>query len=248
MISTETETQVIEKRLRKAHCANCKDERNCDVEAKFEQKGGDDDFQWHTDWYILKCRGCDHVFAQTVSSNSEDYDNFYEEDGSTGTQYNEVISFWPPLTKRPHPEWLMQYTLMQNPKGIGVGSVLEQVYQALNSDLPTLAAIGMRTAFDIAAADLGVDAGKSFYKKIDELIKMGKVRELDKKMISTLVDAGSASAHRGWNPDQKELELMIELLEGFIEENFIIPEKKRLLDEKSRKLSQKVPPRQVSKS
>ena len=240
-------TVATELNIKLTYCSNCKGDRNCEVKSKIEQRGGDENFEWHTDWYILKCRGCDHVFAQTVSSNSEEYDNYYEVDGSTGTHYNEVISYWPPLAKRPHPDWLVQYTLMQNPKGIPIGSVLEQVYGALNSDLPTLAAMGMRTAFDIAAVQLGVDPAKSFERKIDELVKMGKVRELDRAMISTLVDAGNASAHRGWYPNQKELELMIELLEGFIEENFIIPEKKRILDQRTKKLSQAVPPRQTSK-
>jgi Domain of unknown function (DUF4145) len=230
----------------RAHCSNCKDDRNCEILAKVEQRGGDEDFQWHIDWYIFKCRGCDHVFAQTVSSNSEDYDNYYEQDGSTGTKYNELISYWPPVTKRPHPDWLFEYTLLQNRNGIGLGSVLEQVYGALNNDLPVLAAIGMRTSFDIAAVQLGVDPAKPFEKKIVELIEKGKIRELDRPMISSLVDAGSASAHRGWTPNQKQLELMIELLENFIEENFIVPERKRQLGIKSKELLDEIPPRQKS--
>ena len=48
-------------------------------------------------------------------------------------------------------------------------------------------------------------------------------------MISTLVDAGSASAHRGWTPSEKDLDLMAALLENFIEENFIIPERSAYL-------------------
>jgi hypothetical protein len=236
-----------DQKVRRAHCANCKDERNCSVEAKVEQRGGDDDFQWHTDWYVLKCRGCDHVFVQTVSSNSEDYDNYYEYNGSTGATYNETISYFPSLTKRSKPEWLFQYSLMENPKGLGLGSVLEQVYGALDNDLPTLAAIGMRTAFDLAAVQLGGKAEDSFNRKIEGLVSSSKLREKDKEMIAALVDAGSASVHRGWTPSQKELELMIEILESFIEENFIVPEKKRLLEEKSRKLRQTVPSRQKTK-
>jgi hypothetical protein len=44
------------------------------------------------------------VFVQTVSTNSEDYDNYYEEDGSTGTTYNETIKYWPPLSTWRKPE------------------------------------------------------------------------------------------------------------------------------------------------
>lgn len=240
VISTSNETV-------RADCARCNDERNCEILTKVEERGGDDDFQWHTDWFVLKCKGCDYVFVKTVMSNSEDYDNFYNDDGSTGTEYTEVVSYFPPLSKRQHPKWLLQYTMMGQPKGLGIGSVLEQVYGALNNDLQVLAAIGIRTSFDIAADELGVDPSKSFAKKIDELIATGKVKALDKPMISLLVDAGSASAHRGWTPTEKQLELMIELLESFIEENFIVPERRRLLDIKSRKLLDGIPPRQKPK-
>ena len=164
-MNSSSDLSTVAKQHRRAHCSNCKDERNCDVEAKVEQRGGDDDFQWHTDWYVLKCRGCDHIFTQSVSSNSEEYDNYYEEDGSIGTTHNEVVSYFPALTKRERPNWFLQFTLMQNPKGIGVGSVFEQVYGALDQDLPTLAAMGMRTVFDEAAVQLGVDAAKPFAKK-----------------------------------------------------------------------------------
>jgi Domain of unknown function (DUF4145) len=241
VVSTINETM-------RAHCSNCKDERNCETVTKVEERGGDEDFQWHTDWFILKCKGCDYVFVKKVMSNSEDYDNFYKDDGSTGTEYNEVVSYFPPLSKRPHPEWLFQYNRMQNPKGLGIGSVFEQVYGALNNDLPVLAAIGIRTSFDLAAVQLNVDPSKSFEKKIEELIRTGKIKDLDKTMISQLVDAGSASAHRGWVPSEKQLELMIELLESFIEENFIVPERRRLLDIKSKKLLDGIPPRQMPKS
>ena len=83
-MTDEANTDV---QVRKAFCSNCGGERNCEVRGRHLQRGGDDDFQWHKDWYILECRGCEHVFALTVSSNSEEYRNDYGPDGETLTDY-----------------------------------------------------------------------------------------------------------------------------------------------------------------
>jgi hypothetical protein len=227
----------------RAHCSHCKDERNCDVEAKIEQRGGDEDFQWHTDWYILKCCGCDAIFFQTVASNSEEYHHFYNEDGSTGTTYNETIAYWPPVLKRAPPSWLMEYAIATNPKSVALDTTLEEVYGALNNDLPVLAAIGIRTSFDVAAVQLGVVASKTFAAKLNDLVGLGKIREADRKRLESLIDAGNASAHRGWKPNQKQLELLTDILESFIEESFVIPKRKERLDAEAAKLTSNVPQR-----
>ena len=71
--------------VRKAECGKCGGERNCDILGKHQESYGDKNFQEYKDWFMLKCRGCDYVFVQTVSTNSEEYYNSYAEDGSTET-------------------------------------------------------------------------------------------------------------------------------------------------------------------
>ena len=130
---------------RKAECSQCGGLRNCDIVGQHDERVGDDDFQWHTAWYLLQCRGCHHVFVQTVSTNSEDYENDYGPDGETLTEYNETVKYWPALSKRKRPEWMSEAGIDAD-NVAALDEALAELYGALNNDLNMLAAIGIRTS------------------------------------------------------------------------------------------------------
>jgi hypothetical protein len=226
--------------VRKAFCSNCGGERNCEVRGRHPQRGGDDDFQWHKDWYILECRGCEHVFALTVSSNSEEYRNDYGPDGETLTDYIETLDYWPARSKRDRPDWLHEIALGEVDV-TPLNQSLNELYGALDNDLFSLAGIGVRTTFDVASELLGVDASVTFEEKLDALVANQHIGPLDKSHIATLIDAGSASAHRGWRPETTELRTMMDVLESFILGAFVEPDRRKKRDEEVSRL--KVPPR-----
>ncbi|MFG1376103.1 DUF4145 domain-containing protein [Xanthobacter autotrophicus] len=230
---------------RKANCAKCGGIRNCNIRGHYDEKGGDEDFLWSKNWYILQCCGCDYVFLQTVSTNSEDYHQFYERDDSEGIEYIETIGFWPVLSNREKPEWVGEFGI----DAVGVDKleiVLIELYGALDSDLKILSGIGMRTAFDVAAESLGVDASKSFEGKLESLVSEGHIGIVDKDRLGALVDAGNASAHRGWIPTALELNTMMDILEHFIYSAFVAPARAKALDEKARLMKAGVPARKRS--
>ena len=233
---------MAEKELRKAHCAKCKDERNCDIEAKYEQKGGDENFQWSRDWYILKCRGCDNIFVQTASTNSEDVIEIDLPDGNWESEYSETLQYWPAISQRSPPDWVKEYNLSISTDNL-LDVAIEEVYGALNSGLPMLAAIGIRTVFDVAAVQLGAKESATFSEKVNQLVAIGSITGADKERIMQLVDAGGASAHRGWVPSQKELTAMMDILEHFIELSIVAPKRKEKLDADAKALKAKIPPR-----
>lgn len=179
---------------------------------------------------------------QTVATNSEDYDNFYEEDGSTGTTYNETLKYWPALSKRPKPEWMSEY-------GVDAGNVealdaaMTELYGALDNDLRMLSAIGIRTTYDIASELLGVDSRLRFNQKLDALVTSGRISVVDKDRLEMVVDAGSASAHRGWRPTPKDLGTMMDVLEHFVHQSFVAPARKAKLDEEAARVKIAVPRR-----
>ena len=229
-------------KTKKAECAECGGSRNCDIRCEHKESYHQDEFWGETTWYILQCRGCGHVFAQTVSTNSEDIDYHYEDDGSTGGEYVETVKYWPALSKRPKPDWVSGFGLMvENAETLD--AVLEELYGALNADLRILAAIGIRTAYDVASELLGVDPELSFAKKLNALVTMNCISPLDKDRLGTMVDAGSASAHRGWQPKAKDLNIMMDVLEHFVEAAFVAPARKKKLDEEAAKVKKTVPPR-----
>ena len=224
--------------LLKAECSQCGGMRNCDVRGAHEVRYEDEHTWGRTTWRILQCRGCEHVFVQTNSIFSEDYEPTELEDGST----NETLKYWPALSKRKMPEWMSSSGITVGNIG-GLDPVLLELYTALDNDLHMLAGSGIRTAFDVASDLLGIDQGLTFGEKLDELVTMKLIGAVDKDRMAVLVDAGSAALHRGWRPTAEDLDAVMAVLEHFIFEAFVAPDRRRKLDEGAAKVKTKVPPR-----
>lgn len=226
----------------KEFCGGCGGDRNCRVLGFHRERGDEIAFEWITDWQILRCEGCEHVFAFKSSTNSEDYDVDYDHQGYPIQEYRETKTFWPALSERNTPEWLYGQTIDAD-NGDSLGAALSELYTALKNDLNVLAGIGIRTSFDIASEILGIDASLSFQRKLDQLVADGHVSSRDLPRISMLVEAGSASAHRGWKPSKQDLDVMMEVLEHFIHDSLVAPHRRAKLDEKALTVSQTVPKR-----
>jgi hypothetical protein len=95
-----------------------------------------------------------------------------------------------------------------------------ELYGAMDNDLRMLAAIGIRTTYDIASELLGIDPTLTFEKKLDALVCSGRISIVDKDRLEMMVDAGSASAHRGWRANPST---MMDVLEHFVHDSFVAP-------------------------
>lgn len=115
---------------------------------------------------------------------------------------------------------------------------MQEVYAALDADLNVLAAMGMRIVFDKASGILGVDPALTFEEKLEALVD-----EDDRARLETLVDAGSASAHRGWRPSTEDLDTMMDVLESFVHDAFVAPLRKKRLDRRLADIRANVPPK-----
>jgi hypothetical protein len=233
-------------KIRKAECSQCGGVRNCDVRGEHSESYNDDHTWANTKWYILQCRGCEHTFIQTVGTNSEDLDYYEKNDGSVETSALETIKYWPALSERNKPEWLSMLGIYTE-NDAGLDEAMLELYGALDGDLRMLAAIGIRTAYDIASEILGIDPELPFTGKLNALVNSGRIGIVDKDRIETIVDAGSASAHRGWRPKPSDLNTMMDVLEHFIQESFVAPARRKKLDEDAAKMKKTVPPRSPKK-
>ena len=156
-----------------------------------------------------------------MSWNSEDFD--HEHNPSTGeweTVAHEKVTFWPPAAKRRKPEWADEIGFEDRV----LGSLFDDVYTALSNNLGVLAAIGMRTVFDRASELLEIDPGKPFKQKLDDLKAKDHITEREVTVLTALIDAGSAAAHRGWQPKPKQLHAMMTILEAFLHRAFLLEE------------------------
>ena len=232
-------------------CPNCGADRNAHVIAEHEEvqepteEPLDPTFQGYA-YRILKCAGCDTVYFQHESlqilgdsvnegsgfADMKD-DAAYLRAHDPGQILHEETSYWPALpsmrvSMRERPDW---HKLSDNI----LISLLSSVYTALEHDLRVLAAIGMRVVFERASELVGVDPQKSFAKKLDELVYKGHIGAAQRESLEVLTDAGGAAAHRGWEPDSQQLEILASIMEHFVK-SFVVKEE-------AGTLKQSIPPR-----
>ncbi|MBX8826052.1 DUF4145 domain-containing protein [Ochrobactrum sp. SFR4] len=240
-----TEAPII--KTRKAFCANCKGDRHCEIKGHHREYESDSrsGIDWWRNWYLLVCRGCEHVFAQSVSSDSESfYPIGYDCSGNIEYDQDEVINYWPAQFKRERPNWFdVMHNYITHDRASDFQSCLLQVYTALDHDLNILAAIGIRTTFDVASEILGIDTEQPFDKKLKQMLLQNYITASQKDNLDVLINAGNASAHRGWDPSFDELNALMGALEDFINDRFVRPEQEKKTAEKVALIKDKVPAR-----
>ena len=213
---TETKSLGSTPGIRKGHCPECGPDRNADIVASHEERYDSVEMCASDSYYILRCRGCQAVYVLKEYESWEDIS--YEHDLETGQilpKPETRVTYWPSAAKRKRPEWLYE---LRDPV---LSDILHEVYEALNADHHTLAAIGIRTALDRAFVSLGVEESSPFYKKLNELVEKGIINENEKSLLETLTDAGSAAAHRGWKPEPEQLTTLIDAMETFLKRVFV---------------------------
>jgi hypothetical protein len=94
----------------------------------------------------------------------------------------------------------------------------------------------MRAVFDCASQLLGADPCQTFADKLKELVVGDKIGGEEKEILSILADAGSATAHRAWKPEDAQIETLMIALEHFLHRAFV-------LKHEIRHLGKAIPPR-----
>lgn len=217
-------SKAIERQTIKAHCPKCDGERNCAKHGTiYKAWDWEDKYSGHSmnggvDHLLLECLGCDTVFYQTESWNSEDVDPYYDAMGETQYEASKEISTYPKPEAKTKPVW---FDAMQK-KDYQLHNILSQMYVALDNHANILTAIALRTALDRATECLGIDPAKTFDEKLDELRNGGWIGETERDILGVVTDAGNAAAHRGWEPDNQEITQLVSSMEVFLHRAFIV--------------------------
>lgn len=205
----------------KGHCPKCGKGRKAFVRGEHVVEHPDDgDGVTATDTgMILECCGCETVYFRRDYWLSEwDEIDHHPVSGEEFIRPGIQTTYWPSEIARLRPDWID--TIRNADEDLA--NLMEEMYSALDSNLRVLAAIGIRTVFDRASELLGVDAEKSFKAKLDSLGADGKISIDEHGVLETLVDAASASAHRGWRPGFEDIRTMMEVIEPFLHRSFIV--------------------------
>ena len=236
---------------KKSYCGQCHGDRNCEIKGFHREDGSEHggNFDWTMTLYLLVCRGCNFAFSQSVSTDSESYNDYYDYNGEHCRDYDETILTWPAKSKRERPDWFKHYHIEGHLiDTIALSAALNELYRALDAELLVLSSIGIRTAFDVASETLGIEPSLPFAKKLDELVTSGKILTSQQEKLQVLVEAGSASAHRGWKPETEQVDVQMDILEEFIYNCMVLPSREKKKDDKVAALKKSVPQKSAKKT
>ncbi len=209
----------------RAHCNGCGGETLHTILVERQQPGSEDisgdgslSISWLTTWAMLECAGCLTVCMRRSYWFSE-------------TDEVSVEFFPPPIARKP-PSWLPALS-------DGVGTLLTQLYVALNAGSLRLAMIGARSLIDDAVQAKIGDAG-GFERKLDIMLEQQLISEPQKQRLLAAVETGNAAIHRGHSPSFEDAELVMDIVEGMLRDE--------LLSERAADLYERTPKRNPPRS
>jgi hypothetical protein len=107
----------------------------------------------------------------------------------------------------------------------GIQGLLRETFQAKEQGWTRLAAMGCRTLFDMVSAEALTREAKTFKAKLDAMVSEEHIALTQKENLGAMVDAGSAAAHRGFNPGAEMVQAMWGIALNLLESHFILKPK-----------------------
>ena len=165
-------------------------------------------------WDLLVCLGCESVRIRRTKSSPDDA--------------VPVIVEFPSRQMRRTPSW--QGDLPQEVRNMHC-----EVYDALQAKAPCCATMGARALIDMALTTTVGDKG-DFQAKLAAAVQGGHLTSQERKTLEAAIDAGSAAAHRGFTPNEQQIEDVLRIVEHLLQGWYV-------LGQASTRLRSQIPPR-----
>ncbi|QBZ83126.1 hypothetical protein GHNINEIG_01167 [Hydrogenovibrio crunogenus] len=190
---------------KKAYCHKCRQDTNQTLlfaeteydtrEVFFEKLQGES--RWVVEqrlWNLSKCLGCEMLNLEIETIHI----------GNSNTSKKQM----PGKSRRVVPSWIFS---LERP----YIELLAEVYTAFNNGSFRLALMGVRAIFDIFMQEKVGDIG-GFKKKLLELKKLHLINSTQVDLLDAAIDAGSATAHRGYNPSEEVMHSVMDIVEHLL--------------------------------
>lgn len=170
--------------------------------------GEDDEFLiTGSDTYqTLKCYGCEAIRLRHESYCSDDEEA--------------TVHYFPPVIFRRRPDWFTGLWLKLKADDKFVEALLEEIYVALQNNLPSLATMGVRALLKKIMISRAGDHG-SFAKNITEFEKLGHVSKPQRGRLEAILDAGHAAIHRAYAPKVNDVITLLDITKHIVESVFL---------------------------
>ena len=202
----------------KLMCRNCKTKTNHDFIFNEEYPGSYTDsfldtFSYCDTYQIVRCCGCDNVsFVHIYCDESMVYrisdDEIFEDS---------EVKIYPPIEK---------YTKLDLPRKHvprPVSKLYFEVLKSFENDMPTLAAIGLRTLLDNICDNLNVDTQDlDLIQKIKVLLDEGLISQNDFNILDGIRLIGNNSVHKHIAYDIETLDIALNVIEQLLKNVYII--------------------------
>lgn len=207
-------------KLQKIHCNTCRRKtdhrllKNVEGDSDSEQYDEYSTIWWVTTFDLLQCCGC----REAVLRRTYEFSEWQESD----------VRYFPPRVSRHPPSWVHSL-----PNDLRL--LLEEVYRALDADNHRLPMMGARTLVDMVMVEKVGDVG-GFPAKLMELQKAGFVSPKNREVLEIALDAGSATAHRGFSASASAVNVVMDIVENMLQAVYVFPRV-------AKKLKESTPPR-----
>ncbi|MHA3787218.1 DUF4145 domain-containing protein [Flavobacterium hauense] len=212
----------------KTHCYHCNNETNQEkLLDEFElnpqeilqrnDEGDESQSMWMLVgglWLVSKCLGCEKINFKHISRQSPD-------------KSGDVVFYFPRKPIREIPYWVRKLPVKYL-------EIVHEIYVCVNEGLHILAVTGIRTLLDIFIVGKVGDVG-SFKQKLNRLVGQGVITSGKANVLEALIEAGNASAHRGYKTDKETLFEILDIVENLLQSEIV--------DRSVNSIKGKVPPR-----
>jgi Domain of unknown function (DUF4145) len=203
----------------KAPCALCTRETThniLEVQDRSSEEGRDK-------YYFLSCAGCDAVSMA----------NLYDYGGG-----EEEARYYPSPVSRKAPSWLWELSFFGGSDEGKLGSLLNEIYQAVQGKQYRLAVMGIRAFLEQLMVVKVGDKG-TFEKNLEAFYSEGYISKIQKNAMSHILDSGHAVIHRMHNPTEQDLAIALDITESITAAIFFH-------EDNAKTVADRVPPRKTS--
>jgi len=108
---------------------------------------------------------------------------------------------------------------------------MDEIYTAVQNGCHRLAAMGVGALLESVITQKIGDKG-TFKGNVDALLEAGYVSVRQALTIQSILDAGHASIHRGWEPTNQDVNTLLDIVESIVETVYLHEDLVRELDKK----------------
>ncbi len=207
--------------IRQAPCNKCLRSTRQEVVWEERRPGSEADehgriyIEWNDSYAVMKCMGCEDIRLRHSHW-------FSEETGDDGEPIVHV-EYYPATVTRQKPIWRREIFPYNDAVVSQLSPLFDEVYAAHSSGLFRIAVMGIRALSEKIMVDQVEDRG-TFASTMEAFFSAGYVAPRQQELFKgVLIEAGHAAMHRNFEPASRDVDTLLDVLEGIVETIYYQP-------------------------